>query len=124
MTTTATHLPGKLGNPELTLVTDPRLDPAMLLAVDGMDEALGQPPAVGPDSSYEEVVAYAAAMEAEFDVIYEETFGALPPVEGESAGERRWSRASTATTSRSSSTSRRTATAPCRASSTPTAAAW
>lgn len=76
------HLPGKLGNPELTLATDPRLDPALLSAVAGMDEALDAPPAIGPDSSYEEVVAYAAAMEAEVDQIYAETFGALPQLAG------------------------------------------
>ena len=79
---TSPHLPGKLGNPDLTLATDPRLDPALLPAVAGMDEALDAPPAVGPDSSYEEVVAYAAAMEAEVDRIYPEIFGALPAVPG------------------------------------------
>ena len=82
MTTPTIHLPGKLGNPERTLATDPRLDPAVLPAVAGMDEVLDQPAAIGPDSSYEELLAYAAAMEAEIDAVYAETFGAVPPVEG------------------------------------------
>ena len=80
--TDSSHLPGKLGNPDLTLAADPRLDPALIPFFAGMGEAVFQPPALGPDSSYEEVVAYTSAMEAGVDPVFEEIFGALAPVPG------------------------------------------
>ena len=59
------HLPGRLGNPELTLATDPRLDPRIAKAMAGMPP--GGPAAMLPkvtlSSSYEECLRWVAAME-------------------------------------------------------------
>ena len=48
MSTSSPMLPGRLGNPSLTLATDPRLDPRLVAAVAGMDAVLGEPAPVGP----------------------------------------------------------------------------
>lgn len=59
------HLPGRLGNPDLTMATDPRLDPRIAQAMAGMPP--GGPAAMLPkvtlSSSYEECLRWVAAME-------------------------------------------------------------
>lgn len=82
MSTSSSMLPGRLGNPNLTLATDPRLDPRLAAAVAGMDAALGEPTPVGPASPYAEILDYIGALESELDPVYAETFGSLPPVRG------------------------------------------
>jgi len=73
------HLPGKLGDPTRTIATDPRLDPRLAAGVAGVTTALEDPP-VGPDSTYTEVLAHVATVEAEIDAAYAEMFRGLPPV--------------------------------------------
>lgn len=58
------NLPGRLGNPDATLLDDPRTDPriaAALREIPAMDAGL-EP--VNASSSYDECLAYCAAMEA------------------------------------------------------------
>ncbi|MDP6095885.1 MAG: alpha/beta hydrolase [Gammaproteobacteria bacterium] len=69
-------LPGKLGNPNLTLATDPRL--AAVFAEGGIVDDFP----LGADASYQEIVDHIGEMEAELDPFYQEMFGALPPVTG------------------------------------------
>jgi acetyl esterase/lipase len=76
------QLPGRLGDPSLTLASDPRLDPRLVAAVGGSDEALAAPVSVGPDSSYAEILDYIGAAESEFDAMYAEQYNSLAPVVG------------------------------------------
>jgi acetyl esterase/lipase len=59
-------LPGRLGNPNLTMTEDPRLDPrvAQLLANMPADAVAATVPPVTEDSSYEECLDWVAGMEA------------------------------------------------------------
>ena len=72
-------LPGRLGNPNRTLATDPRLDPRLVAAVAGMDAALGEPMSVGPASPYAEILDYIGAVESELDPVCAETLAELAP---------------------------------------------
>ncbi len=65
MTAASLKLPGKLGDPNLTLATDPRTDPRVIasLAQSGMD-AVEEAPSVGPGSPYAEILEYVGALEA------------------------------------------------------------
>ena len=87
MTDTATaprlSLPGRLGDPDLTLATDPRSDPRMV----GVLEPLGlagraDPVPLTADSSLEDIRALAALGEPGFQQVFVGQFEALPPVEG------------------------------------------
>ena len=63
MSETNLHLPGKLGNPGITLATDERADPRLRAVSDLLDV---RPPGVSPisaNSSYEECLAYCSAIE-------------------------------------------------------------
>ena len=75
-------LPGRLGDPTLTLITDPRLDPRLAAALGGTEAVAGKQAPVGPDSPYEEILGYIGAAESELDGFYAEMFGSLPPVDG------------------------------------------
>ena len=78
-------LPGKLGNPALTLDKDPRLDPRLIplfASGDGMDAVLEDSVTVDRNSSYEEALQFVETVEANLDPFYEALYGALPPVEG------------------------------------------
>ncbi|MYE10056.1 MAG: hypothetical protein F4X99_00005, partial [Gammaproteobacteria bacterium] len=77
--------PGLLGDPTLTLKTDPRIDPRLVEVMTStwgygeLDElAVGD----GPGSSHEELLEYFAAYEAMSDPMYAKVFGGLPPVPG------------------------------------------
>ena len=78
-------LPGLLGDPNLTLETDPRTDPRL---VEVMKTAWGYGDlgelavGVGPDSSHAELLEYFVAYEAAVDPMYAKMFGNLPPVPG------------------------------------------
>lgn len=76
------HLPGRLGNPEMDLKTDPRTDPrlAAALAVFEMDVA-PPPPPVNPDSPLQDRLDFMAEIEAGLDAFHEALFSDLPPVE-------------------------------------------
>jgi acetyl esterase/lipase len=74
------ELPGRLGNPNLTLATDPRLDPILadfFAQDDSMDFA---EVSISADSSYEDVLAYVTELEQGLDPFYEALYGSLPPV--------------------------------------------
>lgn len=58
------HLPGRLGNPNATLLDDPRADPrivAVMASMPAMDEGLAP---VNASSTYDECAVFCAAMEA------------------------------------------------------------
>ncbi len=75
------QLPGRLGNPESTLATDPRTDPRLLPALELAELAPGvDPPERG--ASYEEALEYCAAFEAINAEINEPLRAALPTFEG------------------------------------------
>jgi acetyl esterase/lipase len=76
-------LPGRLGDPERTLGTDPRADPRMLaaLAAFGLDQRAEAPP-VTPSAPREEQLAFCAAAEAGFEAVFAALHTGLPPMEG------------------------------------------
>ncbi len=79
-------LPGRLGDPDLTLATDPRSDPRMVAAMEplGMASRAGPVP-LTPDSTLEDIRALAARRELSYEQVFDSLFGALPPVECVSA---------------------------------------
>ena len=57
------HLPGRLGNPDATLVDDERADPRLKAVAETLDM---RPPHLAPingDSSYRECLAYCSALD-------------------------------------------------------------
>ena len=76
------QLPGRLGDPEMVLKTDPRTDPrlAAALAVFEMDVA-PPPPPVTPDSPLQDRLDFLAEVEVGLDGFHEAIFSDLPPVE-------------------------------------------
>ena len=76
-------LPGRLGDPERTLGTDPRADPRMVaaLAAFGLDQR-GEAPPVTPSSPREEQLAYSATAEAGFEALFGALYAGLPTMEG------------------------------------------
>ncbi|MGB5755814.1 MAG: alpha/beta hydrolase fold domain-containing protein [Acidimicrobiales bacterium] len=83
MATPAPHLPGRLGDPDLTLGTDPRADPRMVavmasLAMDGAPEPLP----VDYDSPIEAIHEVMAATEEGFGALFASLLVDLPPVDG------------------------------------------
>lgn len=82
-TTVQLNLPGRLGDPEMTVATDPRADPRMVAALEPLGLA-GRPdpvPLTG-ESSLEDIRALAALGEPGFEQLFDIFFEALPPVEG------------------------------------------
>ena len=80
---TNAELPGRLGDPDRTLATDPRMDPRLLatLASFGLDNN-GEPPPLGPDAPIAEIIAYADAAEEGFGGLFAAAFENVPAVEG------------------------------------------
>ena len=77
------NLPGRLGDPEMTLATDPRSDPRMVAVL----EPLGLAGRAGPvpltaGSSLEDIRALAALGEPGFQQVFDSMFEPLAPVEG------------------------------------------
>jgi acetyl esterase/lipase len=76
-------LPGRLGDPHMSLATDPRTDPRMLAAMRplGIDQP-APPLPIGPDAPLDQVLELTGAAEegnaAAFDIL----LGGLPPVDG------------------------------------------
>ena len=81
MPRTSPELPGRLGDPNLTIATDPRLDPRLAEAAAGLSEALEELP-VGPDSPLSEIRAYVREVEAEVETAYADLFRGLAAVPG------------------------------------------
>ncbi len=77
------NLPGRLGDPDLTLATDPRSDPRMVAALEPLGVAgRAEPVPLSPDSSLEDIRTLAALGEPGFEQLFDVLFAALPPVEG------------------------------------------
>lgn len=77
------NLPGRLGNPEMTLKEDPRVIPqvAKALATFGMD-GFAPNPVLTMDASDEEKVAYMTSLEPVYENVFKDWFSELPEVEG------------------------------------------
>ncbi len=77
------HQPGRLGDPAMTLATDPRSDTRMIAAMEPMGLA-GAPPEtpVDADSSIEEMHAYVDGAEPMYEMLFDALYDSLPPVEG------------------------------------------
>ena len=77
------NLPGRLGDPDLTLATDPRADPRMVAAMGPLGLAgRADPVPLTADSSLEDIRALAALGEPGFQHVFDGQFAALSPVEG------------------------------------------
>jgi acetyl esterase/lipase len=76
-------LPGRLGDRERTLATDPRAHPRMVaaLAAFGLDQRAEAPP-VTPSSPREDQLAFCAAAETGFEAVFGALYAGLPAVEG------------------------------------------
>ena len=76
-------LPGRLGNDEMTLRTDPRTDPRMLdgLVAVGLD-GRGDAPPVTLDSPLDQLFEFISGMELFFQKVIQDCFADLPPVNG------------------------------------------
>lgn len=81
MSASTPQLPGKLGDPNLTLATDPRLDPRLVEGAAYADAAVAEA-TMGPDSSYEEILENIGRMEAELAPAFAEMVRGLAPVRG------------------------------------------
>lgn len=86
--TDSSQLPGRLGNPDSTLGTDPRTDPRLVEAMTalGMDGA-GEAPPVSFDSPVQDIRGYCAAAEEGFEGLFVALAEPLPPIEGVSRSE-------------------------------------
>ena len=75
--------PGRLGDPERNLRTDPRTDPRTVeaLAPFGLD-VNGAPAPIGPDSPREQQLEFALGAEAGFEAVFAALMDGLEPVEG------------------------------------------
>ena len=81
--TTVGAAPGRLGDPSLTIGTDPRADPRMVavfttLGIDG--HADGAP--LGPDAPREQLLGFVEAVEGGFEGLFAALAKDAPPVEG------------------------------------------
>jgi acetyl esterase/lipase len=75
--------PGRLGDPDRSLATDPRADPRMVAALVpfGLDQ-LTQAPPVSPSSPREDQLAFCVAAEEGFEGVFAAMYAGLPAVEG------------------------------------------
>ena len=82
-TTMTANLPGRLGDPDVTLATDPRSDPRMVAVLEPLGVAgRADPVPLTADSSLDDIRALAALGEPGFEQLFDILFEALPPVEG------------------------------------------
>ena len=76
-------LPGRLGDPDLTLGTDPRADPRMVATLEPLGLAgRADPVPLGATSSIEDIRAVAAAGEPGFEALFDALFAGLAAVTG------------------------------------------
>jgi acetyl esterase/lipase len=77
------NLPGRLGDPDMTLATDPRADPRMAALLESLGLAgRADPVPLTADSSIEDIRALAALGEPGFQQLFDGLFDSLAPVEG------------------------------------------
>ncbi|MYJ28571.1 MAG: alpha/beta hydrolase, partial [Acidimicrobiaceae bacterium] len=83
MTTVRPSLPGRLGDPGMTLATDPRSDPRMVAVLEPLGMAgRADPVPLTADSSLDDIRALAALGEPGFQQVFNGMFEPLAPVEG------------------------------------------
>ena len=77
------ELPGRLGAPDRSVATDPRMDPRMraTLAAYGLDTN-GEPAPLPLDAPVEQIIAFADATEGAFAGLFASMFAGVPQVEG------------------------------------------
>ena len=75
------HLPGRLGNPDLTIATDPRFDPRVRATLEGGLGEIAAAPPIGADAPLADILDFLAAFDAEA-IAMEADYVDLPPVEG------------------------------------------
>lgn len=76
------HLPGRLGDPEMVLGTDPRTDPRLVTALAEFDMDIAPPPPpVNVDSPLQEIFEYIAEVETGLEEMSTALFSDLPPIE-------------------------------------------
>lgn len=81
--TSELKLPGRLGDPGMTLATDPRSDPRMVAALDSLGLAgRAEPAPLSAESSLEDIRALATLGEAGYEQLFESLYEPLAPVEG------------------------------------------
>lgn len=74
-------LPGRLGNPDRVLKTDPRTDPRLIAACVPFALDVAPPPApVTVDSPLPDKLAYSVANEAGMEAVFTALFADLPPI--------------------------------------------
>ena len=82
-TPTRPNLPGRLGDPDMTLATDPRSDPRMVAVLEPMGLAgRADPVPLSAESSLEDIRTLAALGEPGFQQVFDGLFDALTPVKG------------------------------------------
>lgn len=76
-------LPGRLGDPEMSLAADRRADPRMVAALEplGLAAHAAEPP-VTRSSPLEDLLTFCAETEAGFEALFASLFDGLPPVRG------------------------------------------
>jgi acetyl esterase len=80
---TSPVLPGRLGNPDMTVGEDPRADRRLLGAMEAVGLLAPQPPLpVDATSSVEALLDFVATAEEQFDGLFGMLAGSLPPVDG------------------------------------------
>jgi acetyl esterase len=76
------HLPGRLGNPDMDLKTDPRTDPRLAAALAAFEMDAAPPPLpVHAGSPLQDRLDFLAEVEAGLDAFHDALFSDLPPVE-------------------------------------------
>ncbi|OJY37497.1 alpha/beta hydrolase fold domain-containing protein [Pseudonocardia sp. 73-21] len=78
-----TDLPGRLGDPDLTIGTDPRADPRMVAVLTGLGidgHADGAP--LTPDAPREELLGFVEAVEVGFEGLFTALAQGSPPLDG------------------------------------------
>ena len=76
-------LPGRLGDPDLTLGADPRADPRMVATLEPLGLAgRSEPVPLDANSTIEDIRTLAAAAEPGFETLFDGLFAALAPVAG------------------------------------------
>ncbi len=83
MSTTEVHLPGRLGDPNMTIGTDPRADPRMVavLAAMGLD-GHGAPSPISDASAPDDLHAWVNEAEPGFEMLFDTLFADQTPPDG------------------------------------------
>ena len=77
------HLPGRLGDPEMTIANDPRADPRMVAVMEQVGMAAPpEPMPVAPDGPLEEILSVIDVTEEGFGALWAALFSGLTPIDG------------------------------------------